>query len=371
MNKLLRLVSAAKGRFIWSTTWRKNRAKREYAYKCVTEDYVKIIERVWRCVGPPGEEAPEPHFVFDKSTAVGYLHFVRKPANKFSHHFRMGDPADNKNGNILKDLTSNKEIPYFITQEIIAATVVASVLSEITPVDPESVNQILIKYYETEPYDPLELSRVWMCRLNTTLCNVWRAAPLLKRTIDIVEERGIEASIAVKIATEEVTIPELPSCFDSDNGDGRINISYPGSCFYTIDHHGMSICKEHPSEYLSLKSYEQMLCIAATIYQDITGCCDDDIGRFAAVDHLKEEPKWEESLLLPWERTLYVVLAWDAAGEHKILDQFGEKSEALEAFERFKQSPPASADSLELCLMRNGYFINGDSGSIATHEILN
>ena len=214
-----------------------------------------------------------------------------------------------------------------------------------------------------------------MCRLNTTLCNVWQAAPVMKRALEIAEDRGMKLVIAHKLAMEEVEAAELPSCFNSDNGDGRINMSYPGSCFYTIDHRGTAICKEYPSEFLDLSDYEKMLGVAGTIYKDITGCSDDDTGRGGAIAILQEEPEWQDSNLFPWEKTVYVVLAWftsnETGYEHKILEQFEEKAEALEAFARLKASPPASADALELCLMRDGYFIDDDDGgSIERHEIV-
>ena len=170
-------------------------------------------------------------------------------------------------------------------------------------VDNKMVNDILAKYYDLQEFNPLEISEVWSTRLNTMVCNFGNATPGMRRAKELVEECGLDFSVAHKIALDEVKVPELPACMRSDNGDGRINMSYAGSFYYTIDHYGMAICMEHPNEYLDLANYETMKTVAATIYRDITGNQDlEDLGISGASFLLEEEPEWEGDNLMPSDR---------------------------------------------------------------------
>lgn len=304
MSNLRASASKLGNRIAWATYRRKTRNLRERSYKSLLTCYVKMLDRMWSRVGVPDEDVPVTKYYFDKADATAVLCFERCKGGKRSHILLMGDPVDPRKISVLNDITAEVELPYYISDEIIAATVVASVLSEEDSVDEEAINAILARYYKTEPYDPLQISRVWMSRLNSTVCNIWRIAPIMSRTMELVDERKLKFAIAQKIAMDEVEIPDLPTCMNSDNGDGRINMSYSlaGSCFYTIDHHGIAICKEFPNEYLDLEDYQVMLGVAGTIYKDITGCSDDDVGRGGAVAVLGEEPEWMNENLFPWER---------------------------------------------------------------------
>ena len=127
----------------------------------------------------------------------------------------------------------------------------------------------------------------------------------MHRAMELVEKKSMSMSIAHKIAMEEVEPAELelPKCMNSDNGDGRMNMSYMNSYFYTIDHHGIAVCREFPNEFLDLSDYEVMLTVAATIYRDITGNQDlDDAGISGASWLLQEEPEWMNGNLFPHER---------------------------------------------------------------------
>lgn len=304
MSSLHESVTKLGRRIAWATYRRKTRNLRERSYKSLLACYVKMLDRMWTRIGVAGEDVPVARYCFDKSNATARLYFERRNDGKQSHALLMGDPNQPRKISVLNDITAGIELPYYISDEIIAATVIASIFSEADSADEDAINEILARYYKTEPYDPLQISRVWMSRLNSTVCNIWRIAPIMRRTMELVDERRIKLSVAQKIAMDEVEILEPPTCMNSDNGDGRINMSYSmaGSCFYTIDHHGIAICKEFPNEYLDLEDYEVMLGVAGTIYKDITGCSDDDVGRGGAMAVLGEEPEWMNENLLPWER---------------------------------------------------------------------
>lgn len=327
------LLNKLTGRLLWATAQRKQRLRREEGYKNLAQCYENMLQRMWSRVGPLGEDPPTSCFVFDKSRAVAVLYFVRKKNNKKSHAWLMGHPTDKTRATILTDLNAGVEIPYFITDEIIAATIIASVLSNVECVDQKTVEKYLFAYYDTEPYDPLEVSRTWMSRLNTVVCNIWRISPIIRRAMNIVDERGLQFAESMNIALEEVKIPDLPLCLNSDNEDGRINMSYdlPSSCFYTIDHHGVAVCREYPNEYLDLRNYEAMLAVAGTIYKDITGCSNEDNGRGGAMAMLEQEPEWENNNLFPWDRDASKRFAvnFDDGNETHLIRRFESEVEAL------------------------------------------
>ena len=106
--------------------------------------------------------------------------------------------------------------------------------------------------------------------------------------------------VAIGQAYKEVEQTEFPKCLNSNNNDGRYNMSYQGSYFYTIDHHGMAICRELPNEYLNLADYEIMKAVAATIYRDITLNQDpEDLGISGASWLLEKEPEWTGDNVFP------------------------------------------------------------------------
>ena len=298
MNSIKQIV----GRLKWATIQRKERNSREEAYRELAKCYEKAMHHMWERVRNSTEKEPNSFFYFNKKNATATFYFEREADKKRSHTLRMGNPNDEKKGAQLKDLDRNVEIPYFITSEIIVATAIASILSDKDCVTEEESSKILHDYYAAEPYKPLSLSKVWMSRLNSTMCYIWKMAPIMKRAMQIREERGLDLVIAQKIAIEEVKIAEPPSCLNSDNEDGRVNMSYPGSFFYTIDHHGIAICKEFPNEYLDLSDYETMKVVAATIYRDLTSNKDlEDLGISGALYLMEEEPDWKDENLFPWQ----------------------------------------------------------------------
>ena len=319
-------------RLKWATILRKERRSREEAYRSLAACYEKMMRRMWHRLNTSKENEPNPCFHFNKTNATATFYFEREADGKKSHTWTMGDPNNEQVGTLLKDLNRKTEIPYFISDEIIVATAIASISSKKDHATEEESIKILHDYYATEPYKPLELSQVWMSRLNSTMCNIWQMAPIMKRTMQIAEERGLSPVIAQKLAMEEVKVPELPSCLNSDNGDGRVNMSYPGSFFYTIDHHGMAICKEFPNEYLNLSDYETMKVVASTIYRDLTLNQDlDDLGISGALYFLQEEPEWNGGNLFPWEASQtkrYAVNFDDGESTHQI-DVFETEKEAL------------------------------------------
>ena len=62
-----------------------------------------------------------------------------------------------------------------------------------------------------------------------------------------------------------------PPCYVSTNENGTINFSYPKSCFYTVDNHGVVVCKENPDISLDLNEVKNITIICETIFDDITG----------------------------------------------------------------------------------------------------
>ena len=70
---------------------------------------------------------------------------------------------------------------------------------------------------------------------------------------------------------------EPPPIHVSDNEDGRINFSYPRSCFYTVDNDGVAICEEFPNEILDLNSIETVYSLCVTIFNDVTGGTKEDL----------------------------------------------------------------------------------------------
>ena len=62
-----------------------------------------------------------------------------------------------------------------------------------------------------------------------------------------------------------------PPCYVSTNENGTVNFSYPKSCFYTINNHGVVTCKEIPGESLDLNEIKNLEKVCATIFNDMTG----------------------------------------------------------------------------------------------------
>ena len=91
-----------------------------------------------------------------------------------------------------------------------------------------------------------EESEKYFMMLDNMVCNIWTQYELTK---DI----------------------DLPSCLNSKNDDGSLNVSYPGSCMYKIDWTGKTICEEFPNEDLDISALKDLCVVAATIVQDITG----------------------------------------------------------------------------------------------------
>ena len=280
---------------------------REEAYKNLANGYAVVFLRIWERLAMPSAETPQFVYTFLKSSGTAMFFWRWKEKDRFSHFWVLGEDKS-KAGARLFDMNRDVEVPYFISDEIIAATAVAALLGDSDPVDEgvvgdEMVKDILSKYYDLQGFDPLEISKVWSSRLNTMVCNFWNASPGMKRAMELMEERGLDFSLAHKIALNETKVPDLPACMRSDNGDGRINMSYAGSFYYTIDHYGMAICMEHPNEYLDLANYETMKTVAATIYRDIIGNQDlEDLGIGGASFLLEEEPEWEGDNLMPSDR---------------------------------------------------------------------
>jgi len=301
-EKIQSKVNKVAGRIMWATLWRKDRESREEAYLNLSRGYEQMLIRMWERVGPPNTKAPRMAVDFSKSSGTSMLVFRQMALDRFSHFWVLGE-TDRKKGARLYDMNTEEYIPYYISDEIIAATAIASILSENETAEEEEVNDVLARYYEWQKFSPLEISNVWMSRLNTMVCNFWRMSPVMGRTMELKEQKGIDFSIAHKLAMEEVEPLELPVCMNSDNQDGRINMSYEDSCFYTIDHHGIAVCREFPNEFLDLSDYEVMRTVAATIYRDITGNQDlDDIGVSGASWLLQKEPEWMNGNLFPHER---------------------------------------------------------------------
>ena len=64
---------------------------------------------------------------------------------------------------------------------------------------------------------------------------------------------------------------EAPTCFTSEEGDGKVNFSYPNSCFYTVDDYGRLVSEEYPEEDLDLNHFPTLFGVCSTIVNDITG----------------------------------------------------------------------------------------------------
>ena len=288
-------------RIKWATIWRETRNERRQSYAARVREYERTVAAMWERVGDSTSQAPRPVCLFDKSRGVTLFAF--KWQGKTSYGWSMGKDDIRNGGAYLFELDREIEVGYYTNNEIIAATAIASVMAD-DEVNDEDINNVLARYYEWKTFNPIEVSSTWMNRLNTTVCNIWRIAPVMSRVQELCEEKGMKFSDATKIAFKEVAIPELPSGFNSNNGDGRMNMSYEGSFFYTVDHYGIAVCKEFPGECLDLSDYETMLMVAGTIYKDITNCSDDDNGRAGAMEMLKDEPEWMNGNLFPSEREL-------------------------------------------------------------------
>lgn len=295
------------GRAKWGTVWREERERRAKAYSRLAGGYQAMFLRMWERLGPSGEGTPEMAFVFSKSTGTAMMFFRWFEKDRFSHFWFFGGKGREEIVS-LRDASREEDVPYYISDEIIAATAVASLLSDESDdgnavVDEETVNGVLARYYEWQEYNPLEISRVWSSRLNTMVCNFWQMSPVLRRTVEFVQKTGLSLDEAREKAFAEVEVPELPLCKCSNNGDGRMNMSYDNSYFYTVDHHGMVVCREFPDEFLDISDYEIMKTVAATIYRDITGNQDlSDEGIGGASWLLQEEPEWMNGNLFPWDR---------------------------------------------------------------------
>ena len=149
------------------------------------------------------------------------------------------------------------------------------------------------------------VSFVYASRLNSVLCNIWRVAPEMGRTMQLMEEKKLSFAEANDIAQQEVEIPQLPQCIHSDNEDGRTNVSWywfdggGQSCMYTVDAEGIAVCKEHPDEHLDLGDYEYLLGVAATIYCDLTRSSREGDAVNGAIYMCQQEPKWKGGNLFP------------------------------------------------------------------------
>jgi hypothetical protein len=64
---------------------------------------------------------------------------------------------------------------------------------------------------------------------------------------------------------------EVPTCYTSEEDDGKINFSYPNSCFYTVGDCGKLVSKEYPVENLDLNHFPTLFGVCSTIVNDITG----------------------------------------------------------------------------------------------------
>ena len=307
IEKIQGQVKKYVGRARWATFWREDRKRRELAYGTLAKGYHAMFLRMWERLGPPNGGTPEIRFIFSKATGTGVLCWRWMEKDHFSHIWLIGKEDRNK-AESLFDISRREDIPYYISDEIIAATAVASLLAEQNDdnqpvVDEETVNGMLARYYEWQEFNPLEISEVWSSRLNTMVCNFWKMTPIMRRTVELKQTTELSFSEAREKAFAEAKVPDLPDCIRSNNGDGRINMSYDDSYFYTIDHHGMVVCKEFPNEYLDISDYEVMKTVAATIYRDITGNQNlNDEGIGGANWLLEEEPEWINGNLMPCDR---------------------------------------------------------------------
>ena len=300
LEKLQTKATKIIGRITWATIWREDRTNREASYRRLALGYQQMVTRMWERVGPSGEDAPELNFCFFKNNGTAMFWFRQTQLDKFSHFWVLGE-KERKKSIRLYDFTRKESVPYCISDEIIAASAIASTLSEgEEPVTEEEVNEILSRFYATQDFNPTELSFVWVNRLNTMVCNYWTQAPIMSTTMRLVQEKGIEMKVAIDQAYKEVVRTEFPTCLNSNNNDGRYNMSYQGSHFYTIDRHGMAICKEFPNEYLNLAEYDILRGVAATIYRDITLNQDpEDLGISGASWLLEKEPEWTGDNVFP------------------------------------------------------------------------
>jgi len=137
------------------------------------------------------------------------------------------------------------------------------------------------------------------------VCNFYFMVPVGRRAKQLMDD-GMDIWPASEQAMSEVpkfNKEDLPRCLNSNNGDGRHNMSYEGSCFYTIDHGGIAICKEFPNEDLDLSDDNTLVAVAATIYSDITGTSFEDPGMEYAVGMFKYQlPEWKGENVMPHER---------------------------------------------------------------------
>ena len=247
---------------------------------------------MWASLGPTNTEAPQLKFDFLKHNGTATVQFHQAELGKSSHLLVCGGPEHDE-VKCLSDNTIEETIPYFISSEIIAASVIGSILSEEGIATEKVVRNNLAKYFELKGYEPKELSFVWLSRLNTIFCTFWNQSPLMEKTMKFRKERGLEFNIAYEEAKKGYEPPELPECRYSDNKDGRMNIDYEGSCFYTIDHHGIAVCRESPNEYFNLADYDELCATAETIYRDVAGKHDKaDPGIYGTYLELFNEPRW-------------------------------------------------------------------------------
>ena len=315
LAKLRTKINWIELRFRWATVWRKYRNERYECYDSLMLLVKEHLTAIWRILDlQPGKAMPEIHSMIFKYSGTAAFWFSWE--DKVSHQFMLGRP-DPKKAAYICDLTSDEEVPYYTHPEILAARAIVSLIKDPRAntrvrsiATEEEVNQLLASYHMHLVTDygeshPIEVSKVWVNRLNTMLVNLWQNAPVLLRTSQMEKEKGLEFKEALGIAFKEVDPEnmELPPGRTSDNEDGRKNLSYTGSCFYTVDRRGIANCREFPSEHLDLSDYSVLLQVAATIYKDITGCGDDDqalaLGLWAFKDN---EPEWMGDNLFPWER---------------------------------------------------------------------
>ena len=302
-------------RIKWATIWRKERKQRFEAYFAYAAQVKLHLAAIWTGLSiHPGKPWPELDFMTFKDGGCGG--FLFRWEGRTSHFYMLGKPG-RKQGAYLYDTERDENIPYYTHPEIIAAEAICSLTKPHKNGGPscvvateQEINGLLAKYHfhlvtDVGESHPKEISKVWVSRLNTMLVNLWQNAPVLLRTSQLEQQKGLEFQEALDIAFEEVDPKnmKLPAGRTSDNEDGRRNVSYEGSCFYTVDRRGIACCRDYPGEFLDLSEFDTLVRVARTIYQDITGCGDDDKGLALALwAFSNSEPDWKDENLFPWER---------------------------------------------------------------------
>ena len=290
------LLSTTFDRVGWATVHRKERNNRQLVYSLYFSQLRDLVSRMWERVGDGNPVTALGNF--SKENAQFTMVFTA--GDKVSDIWIMGENEKGKAKRLLKYF-SGDYVPFHTTKEVIAATIIAQMNlgdgeGSGFDIKDEVIQEIIHNWYMLKGPDPTRDSWTWLHRLNTTVCNLWQSAPVLQKASEICAEKSIPIADAVELAFESVGAVALPDCGTSNNQDGRYNISYKGSCYYTIDHYGVAICKEFPNELLDLSDYETMKRVAATICKDING--DDVPGLGDALWWVKEEPEWTGACVL-------------------------------------------------------------------------